>query len=45
MLNHLYYKPEAPNKNMVHFEASFTLESIAILITVNVFSENKIFPE
>ncbi|CAD8193884.1 unnamed protein product [Paramecium pentaurelia] len=45
MLNHLYYKPEAPNKNMIHFEASFTLESIAILITVNVFSENQIFPE
>ncbi|CAK59410.1 unnamed protein product (macronuclear) [Paramecium tetraurelia] len=45
MLNHLYYKPEAPHKNMIHFEASFTLESLAILITVNVFSENQIFPE
>ncbi|CAD8116240.1 unnamed protein product [Paramecium sonneborni] len=45
MLNYLYYKPEAPHKNMIHFEISFTLESIAILITVNVFSENQIFPE
>ncbi|CAK69082.1 unnamed protein product (macronuclear) [Paramecium tetraurelia] len=45
IVNHLYYQSDVPHKNMVDFEISFTLESLALLITFNVLSENKIFPE
>ncbi|CAD8106340.1 unnamed protein product [Paramecium primaurelia] len=45
IVNHLYYQSDFPNKNMLEFEISFTLESLAILITFNVSSKNQIFPE
>ncbi|CAD8123973.1 unnamed protein product [Paramecium sonneborni] len=45
ILNHLYYQSDVPHKNMLDFQVSFTLESLAILITINVSSENQIFPE
>ncbi|CAD8182256.1 unnamed protein product [Paramecium octaurelia] len=45
IINHLYYQSDVPHKNMVDFEISFTLESLALLITFNVLSENQIFPE
>ncbi|CAD8127347.1 unnamed protein product [Paramecium sonneborni] len=45
ILNHLYYQSDVPHKNMMDFQISFTLESLAILITLNVSSKNEIFPE
>ncbi|CAD8207103.1 unnamed protein product [Paramecium pentaurelia] len=44
-VNHLYYQSDIPNKNMMDFQISFTLESLAILITLNVSSENHIFAD
>ncbi|CAD8211970.1 unnamed protein product [Paramecium octaurelia] len=44
-LNYLYFQSDIPSKNMMEFQISFALESLAILITLNVASKNKIFPE
>lgn len=40
MINHLYFKPEIPKKNILHFRLSFTLELIAIIVTINIITKN-----